>query len=144
MRLAAMRWPAAVARSTRVRPDLSDASSRVSETVRIAMLTGTNGRLSSIVGDTAFTAIVHIESGIDRPMALGKRIEVGRRLTETHTIDPVVRHHALRESARFRNREGFDEQQRIGAIIDHRGLPPLDRTRTAIIGEREEQQIAAD
>src|SRR5487761_1792141 len=144
MRLAAMRWPALVARSTSVRPDLSDASSRVSETVRIAMLTGTKGRLSSIVGDTAFTAVVYVESGIDRPAALGKRVEISRRLAETQAINPIIGHHAFGEGARFGDGERLQEHQRIAAVVGHGDLAVLDRTGAAVISEREEQQVALD
>ena len=46
--LAASLWPAAVRRSIRVLPDSSVDSSRVSETVSTAMLTGMNLRVSSM------------------------------------------------------------------------------------------------
>jgi hypothetical protein len=43
-------WPAAAIRSTSVVPDLSSASSRVSDTVSTAIFSGTNGLLSSMPG----------------------------------------------------------------------------------------------
>src|SRR5579872_7305463 len=99
MRRATTRCPPARISSISVEPDLSSASVRVSETVRTAMLTGRKGRDSSIRGIAAIRIRPLIEGGIGRPSAGGKRVEIGRGLAETHTIDPVVRQHVLGELA---------------------------------------------
>src|ERR1700730_2022887 len=93
MRRATTRWPALAASSARVAPDLSSASLLVSETVRIAMLTGRKGRDSSIRGIRAALSARRIESGIGGPVAGRKRVEVGGRLPQAPAVDPVVREH---------------------------------------------------
>src|SRR5665213_2054701 len=113
MRLAATRCPVASISSTSVRPDLSEASSRVSETVRTAMLTGRKGRVSLILGDMATARLVLIESGIGRPLTRSKRIEIRRRLPQAHAINPVIGQHAFGVDARLRHRRHFEEEQRI-------------------------------
>src|SRR5690349_22992584 len=106
-------------------PDLSSASLRVSETVRIAILTGRKGRVSSIrpginaVPGLNGGAFGHraVISGIGRPFTGSKRVEIGHRLAQTLTIDPVIRQHLLGEDARLFRRDGLDEEQRIVAIF---------------------------
>ena len=69
-------------RSASVCPDLSSDSLRVSETVRIAILTGRKGRDSSNLGMAKTPLRSAVESGINRPFAGGKRIEIGDNLFE--------------------------------------------------------------
>src|SRR6185437_17177891 len=97
-------WPSRVSISISAWPDLSSASVRVSEIVRIAMLTGRKGRVSSILpGIGAVTALNGgalrrraVISGIGRPLAASKRVEIGHRLAQTLAVDPVIRQHFLR------------------------------------------------
>src|SRR5579863_10225817 len=117
MRRATTRWPALVASSASVAPDLSSASVLVSETVRIAMLTGRKGRVSSIRGIGATWSAWGIEGGIGGPVAGCKRVEVGGRLPQAHAVDPVVRQHALGISAGLANGDALEEQQGIVAQL---------------------------
>src|SRR5216110_325469 len=98
---ATTRWPALVASSMRVWPDLSSASLRVSETVRIAMLTGTKGRVSSMRGIGATVSAWRIQSGIGGPVAGLKRVEIGGRLPPAHAVAPIIRQHSLDVSVRL-------------------------------------------
>src|SRR6185437_7685486 len=139
--LAATLWPSRTIMSARLRPDLSSASVRVSETVRTAMFTGRNGRDSSIFGmaDTGLRAV--IESGIDRPLARGKRIEVRRRLAQAQPVDPIIRHDLVDEQPRFPVGNAFDEQQRV-AVLAGRRFHAGQNVRSAVIGDREIEQVA--
>src|SRR5215469_1889304 len=115
MRRATTRWPALAASSASVAPDLSSASVRVSETVRIAMLTGRKGRVSSIRGIGATWSARRIESGIGGPVAGRKRVEIRRRLPQAHAVDPVIRKHALNVAVRLLVGDALDEEQRVVA-----------------------------
>src|SRR5579859_6048240 len=106
--------------SASVWPDLSSASLRVSETVRTAMLTGRNGRVSSILGmATSIRDEFAVECHIGRPLSASKRVEIRRRLVETHAVDPVIRQDAQGIDPRLLPRNAFEEEQRI---VTHRGL----------------------
>src|SRR5207302_2586902 len=113
MQRATTRWPALVARSASVAPDLSSASLRVSETVRIAMLTERKGRASSIRGIGATLSAWRIQSGIGGPVAGRKRVEIGGRLPQAHTIDPVIRQHPLDIAVSLCVGDALDEEQGI-------------------------------
>src|SRR5215813_8090527 len=117
MRRATTRCPALAASSTSVAPDLSSASVRVSETVRIAMLTGRKGRVSSIRGIPATLSARRIESGIGGPAAGRKGIEVGRRLSQAHPVNPIIREHPLHVSVGLLVRDALHEKQRIVADV---------------------------
>src|SRR6202167_2340715 len=143
MRLAASLWPAASINSARVLPDLSEASSRLSETVRTAMLTGRKGRCSLIVGDMATIRLWVVESSIGRPYARGKRVELGCLLVEAQAVDPVIGQHPLGENARFAGRDAFEEQQRVVAVARLERFPMFQRARPAVIGDGEEHQGVA-
>src|SRR5689334_16679742 len=140
MRRATTRWPALLASSTSVAPDLSSASVRVSETVRIATLTGRKGRLSSIRGIGATLPAEGILSGIGGPVAGRKRVEVGSPLPQAHAVDPVVREHALHVAVRLLVGDALDEEQRI--VLDVVGREPFrDRAGAGVIGGGYQQQI---
>src|SRR5260370_18595979 len=117
MRRATTRWPALVASSSSVAPDLSSDSVLVSETVRIAMLTGRKGRVSSIRGIGATWSARGIQSGIGGPVAGRKRVEVGGRLPQAHAVDPIIRQHALGISAGLAERDALKKQQGIVAQL---------------------------
>src|ERR1044071_2892334 len=91
-------------RSTKVAPDLSEARSRLSETVRTAMLTGRNRRVSSIPAIAfspcrAARAAARAASDIARQVALGNLVQAVGRLAEPQLIDPEVRQDTLHELA---------------------------------------------
>src|SRR6185437_6116223 len=145
-------WQSRVSMSISAWPDLSSASLRVSETVRIAMLTGRKGRVSSILpvieavtglngGAFRHRAVV---SGIGRPFTGSKRVEIGHRLAQTLAVDPVIRQHFLREDARFFRRDALDEEQRVVAIFGMRRFPARRRRRSLVIGRGEEHEIVFD
>src|ERR1051326_1277649 len=113
MRRATTRWPALVARSMRVAPDLSSASLRVSETVRIAMLTGRKRRVSSIRGIGGTLSAWRIQSGIGGPVAGRKRVEIGGGLPEANAVDQIIRQHPLNVSVCLSVGDALDEEQRI-------------------------------
>src|SRR6185437_15651477 len=140
--LAATLWPSRTIMSARLRPDLSSASVRVSETVRTAILTGRNGRDSSIFGmaDRGLRAVV--ESGIDRPLAGGKCVQIWRRLSQPQPVNPIVRHHLMDEQPGFAVGNSLDEQQRVAILA--RVLDARERVGAAIIGHREIEQVAVD
>src|SRR6185437_16837862 len=145
-------WPSRVSMSISAWPDLSSASLRVSETVRIAMLTGRKGRVSSILpGIEAVTglnggAFRHraVVSGIGRPFTGSKRVEIGHRLAQALAVDPVIRQHFLGESARLFRGDALDEEQRVVAIFGMRRFPTRGRRWPLIIGGGEHDQIVAD
>src|ERR1700760_529537 len=102
-------------------PDLSSASVRVSETVRIAMFTARKGRVSSILpgiktvtglnGGALGRRVCAVVSGIGRPLTASKRVEIGHRLTQALAIDPIIGKHFLREDARLFRGDALDEEQ---------------------------------
>src|ERR1700676_484939 len=114
--------------SNSVWPELSIASLGVSEAVRAAVLTGRKGRCSLIFGNGAIRLRRAVESGIGRPSATGKRVEVGRGLSQALAVDPIIGQHALGENPRLLHRDALDEQQRVVAKLG-RGLPALHRAR---------------
>src|SRR3954453_24080460 len=105
MARAAKRWPSAVSRSTSVLPDLSSASTRVSETVRTAMLTARKGRGSSIfaIGGYLLGSLlvrspigtVGVHRHINRPAASCNGLQRWSRLAQALLVDPVVGQHLL-------------------------------------------------
>src|SRR5215469_13947070 len=149
---AASLWPSRVSMSISAWPDLSSASLRVSETVRIAMLTGRKGRVSSILPGIEAVTGLHggalgrraVVRGIGRPSTASKRIEIGHRLAQTLAIDPIIRQHFLREDARLFHGDALDEKQRIVAVFGMGRLPARGRRRSLVIGRCEEDQIVAD
>src|SRR5665213_2539032 len=107
-----MRWPSRPIISASERPDLSSASVRVSETVRIAMLTERKGRVSSILGMTDLGPRAVVLRGIDRPLAGGKRIKIRSGLAQAQPIDPIIRQDLVNEEPGLAVGNAFDEQQR--------------------------------
>src|SRR5260221_13787824 len=101
-------------RSTKVAPDLSDARSRLSETVRTAMLTGRNRRVSSIPA-IAFSQcrVARAPSDIDRHVALGNLVQAVGRLAKPQLVDPEIRQHALDKLAGLGLRQALGPQPRI-------------------------------
>src|SRR5262245_24852589 len=110
MTRAATRWPSLVMRSASVCPDLSSAGPRVSETVRMAMLTDRNGRVSSR-RTIAPRQLRRRRRSIGRPSARGERIEGGGRLAQALLVYPVVGEHPLHIVARLADRDAFHEHQ---------------------------------
>src|SRR5882724_8646948 len=127
MARAASWWPSRRSRSISVWPDLSSASTRVSETVRTAMLTGRNGRLSSVraIGDDLGRRAVQL--GIDRPAARGDGVERRGRFAEAPLVDPVAGHHPLDELAGLVRRHVLDEKQRIRRAVEVAPLRQIAR-----------------
>ena len=82
-------------------PDLSSVSTHVPETVRIAMLTGRNGRDSSIFAVESHLLIgnVSVQCHINRPAAFRNGLQGGQWLAQAPLVDPVVRQHLLGEVA---------------------------------------------
>src|SRR5215470_10778732 len=143
MRRAITRWPDLAASSASVAPDVSLDSVLVSETVRIAMLTGMKDRVSSIRGIGATWSARGIESGIGGPVAGCKRVEVGGRLPQAHAVDPVIRQYPLDVSVGLAIGDALEEQQGVLAQLVA-GQPLGDRPGSRVIGGREQQQVVAD
>src|SRR5258707_4713354 len=121
-------------RSTKVARDLSDARSRLSETVRTAMLTGRNRRVSSIPA-IAFSQcrVAPAASDIDRHVALGNLVQAIGRLAKPQLIDPEIRQHALDKLAGLGLRQALDQPQRV-PVSGRRGGYPARR-----LGGRQDQ-----
>ena len=92
---------------------MSVSSVRLSDIVRMAMFTGTNGRLGSVFGMFGDLDLVAVIAVIAGPAAFGERIERGRGLTQPVPIDPEVGENVLDEGAGLAAGNGLDEQQRI-------------------------------
>src|SRR6185312_10285417 len=125
-----------VMRSTSVWPDLSSASLRVSDTVKTAMLTARNGRVSSILG---MATIIRdgraVLRDIGRPVTRGKRVECGRRLVEAQPVDPIIRQHPHRIDARLGPGHALEEEQGIVAQSGLGRRPPRRRGGAVIVGD---------
>src|SRR5271154_6265963 len=110
-------WPASLIRAASVSPDVSLDSSRVSETVRTAMRTGTKGTLSSIGSCCiAHHHVLHGRSGrrigpIFRPIALGRLVERRRIFAGSTSIHPIIGKHTLDVVARLAGRHALDEEE---------------------------------
>src|SRR5262245_4526372 len=140
MTRAATRWPSLVMRSARVCPDLSSAGPRVSETVRMAMLTGRKGRVSSR-RTIAPRQLRRRRRSIGRPGAGGERVQGGGRLAHTLLVDPIIGEHALDIVPRLAHGDAFHEQQ--GILLVAGQAAPFDHVAGAgVVGHQELQQIA--
>src|SRR5581483_2258464 len=105
----ATRWPAASMRSFSAVPERSLSRSRVSETVRTAMLTERKGLDSSIPGIAIGQLDLSRIRGIDRPIAGGKRVQRLGRLAEARLVDPEIAQDVLEEDARLGRGNALDE-----------------------------------
>src|SRR4051794_38812848 len=156
---AAILCPALTMRSARVSPDVSLAAVRVSDTVRTAMLTGMKGRLSSrramdrasgwsCAGSVQarhqeghFALMIKWrEAG---KLAGGQIVEAGRRQMHAGRVDPGISQDVGDEATCFRNRNGFDEQQRVVVVVNVRA-PTQKIAGTGIIAGQHADQIVVD
>src|ERR1700678_3539217 len=122
-------WPASLMRAASVSPDVSLDSSRVSETVRTAMRTGTKGTVSSIgCCGIAYDHILRRRrvlcsiAAIFRPFAESRLIERRRLFAISARIHPIIGQDALDVIARLHRRHAFDEEKRVlhhGAACSH-------------------------
>src|SRR5271155_5690220 len=122
-------WPASLMRAASVSPDVSLDSSRVSETVRTAMRTGTNATDSSIgCCGIAYDHILRRRrilcsiAAVLRPFAESRLVQRGRLFASPPCVHPIIRQNALDVVARLHRRHALDEEKRIlhhGAARTH-------------------------
>src|SRR3569832_441193 len=159
MTRAASSWPASAMRAARVSPDLSSAKVRVSDTVMIAMRTGTKAMLSSIPG-IADDGGGRRRSGrcgrtrrgrqrrlcrrmIDRPAAGGGLVEAGRGVAHAAIVHPVIHEHALYVDAGLEDADALDEGQRIVFLAEACVLPARHAGGAGVVGGGHVDEIAA-
>src|SRR5882672_10659543 len=144
MARAATRWPSRTISSARVRPDLSSASVRVSETVRTAMLTGRNGLLSSIRAIRDGRGLrARGRRLVDRPTAARQRVQRRHLLPQRVLVEPVVGEDALDELAGLAQGDALHEQQRIFLVV-RAGAILGEVARAGIVGDGQQHEVALD